>query len=65
MVTTASANGNSNVDIGELRDLGSAVRARRGELTMTLQTLADRTGLSVPFLSQSCSSPGRHPPRSC
>jgi transcriptional regulator with XRE-family HTH domain len=35
-----------------LRDLGSAVRARRTGLGLTLQAVADRTGLSVPFLSQ-------------
>jgi len=35
-----------------LGDLGSAVRARRNALGLTLQSVADRTGLSVPFLSQ-------------
>lgn len=34
------------------RDLGGAVRARRNALGLTLQAVADRTGLSVPFLSQ-------------
>jgi len=32
--------------------MGSAIRDRRRRLCMTLQTLADASGLSVPFLSQ-------------
>jgi transcriptional regulator with XRE-family HTH domain len=46
--TDVSANG----EIDGLRDLGSAVRSRRNALGLTLQAVADRTGLSVPFLSQ-------------
>jgi transcriptional regulator with XRE-family HTH domain len=33
-------------------DLGSAVRARRRQLGLRLSDVAERTGLSVPFLSQ-------------
>jgi transcriptional regulator with XRE-family HTH domain len=35
-----------------LRDLGSAVRERRRALGLTLNDVAERTGLSGPFLSQ-------------
>lgn len=52
MVPPAAVNNKSDEELETLRDLGSAVRARRTELGMTLQALADRTGLSVPFLSQ-------------
>lgn len=47
-----SSNVSANGEIDGLRDLGSAVRARRNALGLTLQAVADRTGLSVPFLSQ-------------
>lgn len=35
-----------------LRDLGDAVRSRRKALGLTLNDVAERSGLSVPFLSQ-------------
>jgi transcriptional regulator with XRE-family HTH domain len=35
-----------------LPPIGAAIRDRRRRLTLTLQDLADRCGLSVPFLSQ-------------
>lgn len=35
-----------------LRDLGAALRARRQALGLRLNDVAERTGLSVPFLSQ-------------
>jgi transcriptional regulator with XRE-family HTH domain len=39
-------------DTEALREIGSAVRARRRQLGYTLRTIASGTGLSVPFLSQ-------------
>jgi transcriptional regulator with XRE-family HTH domain len=37
---------------GEVLSIGAAIRNRRQELKLTLQQLADRANLSVPFLSQ-------------
>lgn len=39
-------------DTDALRNLGGAVRVRRKVLDLTLAEVAERTGLSVPFLSQ-------------
>ena len=39
-------------DVGALRDLGDAMRARRQQLGLKLTDVAAGTGLSVPFLSQ-------------
>lgn len=39
-------------DVGALRDLGDALRARRRQLGLKLTDVAAGTGLSVPFLSQ-------------
>ena len=35
-----------------LRELGQAVRTRRAQLGLTLSQVAERSGLSAPFLSQ-------------
>ena len=39
-------------DTRALEELGQAVRTRRNQLGLTLSQVADRAGLSVPFLSQ-------------
>lgn len=58
MGTTARRTTNRNdrsttpTDPSVLRDLGAAVRARRQALGLRLNDVAERTGLSVPFLSQ-------------
>ena len=39
-------------DSRALEELGQAVRSRRNQLGLTLSQVAERTGLSVPFLSQ-------------
>jgi transcriptional regulator with XRE-family HTH domain len=52
MVPPTAASADAHETTVGPRNLGSAVRARRSQLGLTLQALADRTGLSVPFLSQ-------------
>lgn len=51
-MTTATQVDDSTEEPEALRALGEAVRARRHQLGLTLATVAERTGLSTPFLSQ-------------
>ena len=48
----ASAQPRRDHDTRALQELGQAVRSRRNQLGLTLSQVADRSGLSVPFLSQ-------------
>lgn len=50
--TKSASFAHDDADTEALRDLGSAVRARRHALGLTLHDVSERTGLSVPFLSQ-------------
>ncbi len=45
-------NTSARADAPGLPPIGAAIRDRRRRLDLTLQDLADRSGLSVPFLSQ-------------